>query len=349
VFYRPKDFYDQHKVNMILDQKISRINFKRKKIFTEDKSAIDYDVLVVTDTPENRYPDIKGTNKENIYGYKKLKDIDRIVNALPVIKTVVIQSDSFSGLAAAFSFIKRKKEVILVSSQNDFLAAHFEAETLEWLISQWEEKGLRIIRGNTISEILGDKDAKAVRLQSGKVFSAEVILFVETDEDLRLFSGSSLKTDQKIEVSPEFKAEADDVFVIDQACGLSGTEPVTPLSVLEEQGKAVAAVINGQEIVFSMPVCCWSENIEGFVITVLGRVDEEGVTVSHAFDQESGTYKGLYVKDNCLVGAILVNKEDERDYLLGKIRAKAHFDCPQEKQGIDHSGENECYAGDISG
>ncbi|MCK5013526.1 MAG: FAD-dependent oxidoreductase [Candidatus Omnitrophica bacterium] len=327
VFYRSKDFYDQHNVNIILDQKISRVNFKRKRVFTEDKQQFEYDVLIVTDTPENRYPDIKGTNKENVYGYKKLNDIDKIVNALPVVKTVVIQSNSFSGFEAALSFIKREKEVILVSSEDSFLTASFETEMVEWLISKLEEKGLRVIRDNMISEILGDKDAKAVRLQSGKVFSAEVILFVETDEDLRLFSGSSIKVTQKIEVNAEFKAGSDDVFAVDQACQLSGFEPVTPLSVLEEQGETVAAVISGQERTFTMPLCTLSQNIEGFVLTVLGRIDGEGVTVNHAFDQDSGTYKGLYIQDNCLVGAVLVNKEDERDALLENIQKKVLFDC----------------------
>ena len=318
VFYRSKDFYEQHNVNIVFDQKISRINFKRKKIFTEDKKQIDYDVLVVSDTPENRYPDIKGTNKENIYGYKKLKDIEGIVNALPVVKTVVIQSNSFAGLEVALSFIKRGKEVILISSEESFLITHFETEMVEWLIKKFEEKGLRIIQGNAISEILGDKAAKAVRLQTGKVFSAEVILFVETNEDLRLFSGSLLKVGENIEVNPEFKADAQDVFVVDQSCSLSGSEPVTPLLVLEEQGEMVAAAINGQERVFSMPLCIWSQNIEGLAITVLGRIDESGVTVNHAFDQESGTYRGLYTKDKCLVGAVLVNTEDKRDELLRK-------------------------------
>ena len=349
VFYRTKDFYEQHNVRMVFDQKISRINFKRKKIFTEDKQEIDYDVLLVTDTPGNRYPDIKGTNKENIYGYKKLKDIDQIVNALPVVRTVVIQSDSFSGLEAAMSFIKREKEVILVSSENGFLNRHFEAEVLQWLTGALEEKGLRVMPENAIAEILGDKDAKAVRLQSGKVFSAEVILFMETDEDLRLFSSSSITTGRKIEVSSEFKAGADDVFVVDQACSLSGPDPVTPLPVLEEQAKAVVAVINGQESVFSIPVCSWNQKIEGFVITVLGRIDEEGLTVNRTFDQESGTYRGLYLKDNALVGALLVNKENERGSLLGNIFNKTLFDFSTEEQGADGNCAKEgCYAGEMS-
>ena len=97
-----------------------------------------------------------------------------------------------------------------------------------------------------------------------------------------------------------------------------------------------------------MPLCIWNQNVEGLLITVLGRIDEEGVAVNHTFDQEAGTYKGLYIKDNCLIGAILINKEDERDELLGNIREKTHFDSTQEGQNADHSGEDECYVGEVS-
>ncbi|MBN1870314.1 MAG: FAD-dependent oxidoreductase [Candidatus Omnitrophica bacterium] len=349
VFCRPKDFYIQHNIKIVFDQKIARINFKRKKIFTEEKQQIDYDILVVTDTPENRYPDIKGTDKENVYGYKKLKDIDKIVNALPVIKTVVIQSDSFSGLQAALSFIKRDKEVILVCSPNNFIARHFEAEAAQWLTEKFVEKGLRIIPGNMITEILGDKDAKAVRLQSGKVFSAEAIVFMETDEDLRLFSESIRIMNRKIEVNHEFRADAEGVFAVDQACSLSGSEPVTPLSVLEEQAEIVAAVINGQERAFSMPLCAWSQKMEGLVLTVLGNVDEEGITEDHIFDRASATYKRLYLKENRLIGAILVNKEEERVVLLENIRQKSCYDLGTEQQGVNSVEGKECCVSEMNG
>jgi nitrite reductase (NADH) large subunit len=217
VFPRSRGFYEQHHAQVLFDKKITRINVKRKKIFTEEQEPIDYDVLVVTDTPENRFPDIKGTNKQNIFGYKKLKDIDTIVNALPFVKTVVIQSDRFSGLQAAASFIKREKEVILVSSEGNFLNKHFDAAATAWLMAKFEEKGLRILVGNPITEILGDKDAKAVRLRSGKVFSAEIVLFMETEEDLRLFAGSGVPMGQKIDVDRDFKAGgADNLFIVDQ-------------------------------------------------------------------------------------------------------------------------------------
>ena len=70
---------------------------KRKKIVIEDNGQIDYDILIITDTPENRFPTIKGANRTGIYGYKKLKDVDQMLNVLPVGDTVANQAYRFSG------------------------------------------------------------------------------------------------------------------------------------------------------------------------------------------------------------------------------------------------------------
>ncbi len=343
VFYKSKDFYEKNNVNVVLDKKISRINLRRKKIFMENKEQIDYDILVITDTSENRFPNIKGTNKGNVFGYKKLGDVDKIVNALPIIKTVVIQSDSFSGLQAAASFVKREKEVILVSSEHDFLGRHFSGEALDWLVGQFEVKGLRIMRASTISEILGDKEAKAIKLGSGKVFASEVILFMETDEDLRLFSGLETCAGQKIDVDDSFKAKGiEGLFVADQVCSLSEKEPVTPLVVLEEQGKKIAAVIAGKDLELALPTDLQSFKMEDLAVTIIGQVQErEGIVINQVFDQESGRYKRFYLEDNCLIGAVLMNSEDEVQDILRKINEKVVFeaacDVPQSSEDFQES------------
>jgi len=332
VFCRSMDFYERHRVNVILDKTISRVNLKRRKILTEEKEQIDYDTLIVTDTPENRFPDIRGTHKDGVFGYRKLKDIDQIVNILPLIETVAVQSDSFSGLQAALAFVKRKKETILISSEDSFLNRHFEAETLEWLMGAFEEKGLRIMRASAISEILGDRDAKAVRLQSGKVFAAEVVLFGETDEDLRLFSNSDLKVNGKINVDAQCRTNIAGVFAVDQACSLSVSDPVTPLSVLEEQGKAVAAAVSGEEQPICWPVRLRHLNTERLAITVLGetKVSEE-IEVRRAFNRESGAYEGLYTDNNRLVGAVLINNEGKKSELLRSINEKTDIGPAQKE------------------
>lgn len=366
VFCRAKDFYVQNKVNIVLDKKISRINVKRKKIFIEDNGQMDYDILIITDTPENRFPSIKGAHKTGIYGYKKLKDVDQMLNILPVVDTVAIQSDSFSGLQAAAAFANRGKEIIFISSKDSFLTKHFEGDVLQWLVNRLDAAGLRIMLDNAITEILGEKDARAVRLKSGKVFSAQIILFGETDEDLRVFPDSGLHRTKRIEVDAQFRSNIDSIFVVDQVCVFKDSEyssssntqiisePITPLSILLNQGKVVAAAINGQKMSFEIPILQWDLNCEDLTLTVLGQtgLSAEG-EVQRTFEQESGRYAGLYYENNCLVGAVLVNAEDQRAQMLKMIKEKTPIDeaneaCLTEGINTKQGNSKEINSDDIS-
>jgi nitrite reductase (NADH) large subunit len=324
----------------VLDKKISRVNVKRKKIFTEDKGQMDYDVLIVTETPENKYPDIKGTNKAGVYGYKKFKDVDAMMNAMAFVDCVVIQSDTWAGLEAAVAFAKREKDVILISSDNDVLGKCFEGEMLERVARRFAENGVRIMRGQSIGEVLGDKDAKAVRLQSGKVLAAQIILFVETAEDLRLFSDPGLEIDTKIQVNTWFQSKAEGVFGVDQARDSFGFEPITPLEILEEQGMVVAAAISGEELTVVDCVAQRHLHWTEINIVILGQVERgEDVAVYRACEQESGRYKGLYVKGRRLVGAVLVDRGDEVEEILTLIRDKSLIDAAFIQGGLRRDGE----------
>ena len=198
VLYRPKDFYTKSKINIMFDHSISRINLKKNKIFCEDKSQIDFDVLLITETPEPRFPDIRGANKQGVFSCYRLSAINEIIKTIPLVENIVIQSDTFYGLRIASALSRKGKEVVLVTSHAHLLSPYLDLEGAQFVMKALESKGLGVMTGATISEILGDGEAKAVRLTSGKVIAGDMVIFAETAEDLRLFSDSSLELGKKI-------------------------------------------------------------------------------------------------------------------------------------------------------
>jgi len=324
VLARPKEFYDQNNVDVVLDKKITRINTKRKRITFEDKEQIEYDTLIITDTPENRYPDIKGTNKTGVYGIKKLSDIETLTQNIPMIDTVAVVCEHFSGLQLAAAVVQRKKEVIVISSENDFLGRHFDQMAIDWLTARFLDSGIRVMRGNKISEILGDKDTKAVRLGSEKVLSAQAVIFEELDEDLRLLSDSDLKSNKKILVNHQFRTNIEDVYAVDQTCDTEASvvwkEPIKTIPILSGQSDAVVAAITGREAVEQAIVPMARLNIDSLNITVIGNTDKNDlIQLEQAFKQEAGTFSGLYYQNDALIGSILVNLEHEVDRLMRQI------------------------------
>lgn len=237
IFYKPSDFYEKNRIQVLLDRKISRINLKKNRITTEDKQQFDYEVLIIADAPGYKLPDIKGVHKNGVYPFRQLKEIDQILDVLPLMDTVVIQSDSARGLSIAAAFLKKDKEVICIIST--------EQIAQEWLAAHAGQK--IVIYQNPITEILGEGDVKAVRLSSGKVLAAQMVIFPEAKGDFKLFADSPLKINNKICVNEQFQAGVEGVFAVDAACeypaaGSSNADSL-PVAVLEQQGATVAAAL----------------------------------------------------------------------------------------------------------
>jgi nitrite reductase (NADH) large subunit len=204
---------------------------------------------------------------------------------------------------------------------------------LPWLTGLIEETGIRLMQENTITEILGDKEVKAIRSGEGKVFSTQVILFGEMNEDLRLFADTGLQMDKKINVDLRFKTNIESIYAVDQVCKQNSyqqmvlTEPVTPPEVIEDQAKVVAAAIAGQEQESSSLVLTWEIEIKGLTLTFIGQTElNEGRSLRRTFNQESGKYTGIYLENNCVVGAVLVNTQDEKDKFVRLTREKGQIE-----------------------
>ncbi len=219
IFYQPKEFYEHNRINVILQRQIARVNFKKKKIFTEEKDRIDFDFLIIADTNQVKFSDIKGTAKTGVFPLRMM-DMKKILAALPFVETVVIESSSAQGLRMAEAFKEQGKEVIVLD--------------------------------HSVTEILGDSDVKAVRLKSGKVIAAEMVIFTEARPDLRLFADTELKIDQRILIDSSLRTNIEGVFAFPPVARFKeeqfNTGDLTSTFKLEEAGKTIAANISAQSV-----------------------------------------------------------------------------------------------------
>ena len=260
IFYKPGDYYEKNRINVVTGQKIARVNLRKCKVTTDDKEAFEGDVLIITDAPGYKLPEIKGVNKNGVHALQQLKELDQILDFLPLIDTVAIQSDSGRGLSIAVAFLKRDKEVIWAVSSDQVARKFLDSDAGGKMTAAVQEKRLRMVAGNPIAEILGEGDAKAVRLKSGKVFAAQIVVFPDAQADLKLFIDPAVTIEGGIRVNEQFQTGIEGVFALDAAClpvQRSGTYSAGEaganrgqenagfllVTVLEQQGAAVAAAL----------------------------------------------------------------------------------------------------------
>jgi nitrite reductase (NADH) large subunit len=212
---KPKDFYEKNNIQIISDKKLTRINTKRARIFGEDREQWEYDVLIIADLPNKRFPEIKGANKEGIYNFRSLTHLEDLVKKYPFIETIIIETNSVEGFKFAASLIKKGKEVAIISSEAQMAIP----EDVQNLLTS-ETARFQIFADNAIAEILGDSDIKAVRLKSGKVLGCQAVAVEAMREDYRIFSDWDIT--EKISANEYGETSVENVFVVQNVLQAEG-------------------------------------------------------------------------------------------------------------------------------
>ncbi len=253
IYYRSNEFYKEKNINIVLGKRIVRVDTKKNHLLTEYKEHISFDVLIVTDAPQIKFPDIKGAHKTGVFTLRRLADVKNIIAVLPLIETVAIEADGLSGLTAAQAFRKRGKEVLLVNLKWPLAAAKQAGDNLKKLL---EGNGVRLIHDNKIVEILGEGEVKAIRLKSGKVIAAQMVILGEVNPNLRAFQESNLEMDLRIKVNESFRTNYENIYALDDISRRSNEECCDDyeksLLRLEHDGRIAGLSILG-ETPFSQP------------------------------------------------------------------------------------------------
>ena len=228
---KPKSFYEKAKVNVQLDKNLARINFRKGVVVTEEKEQFEFEGLLLADVGEYKLPDIRGVNKFGVWNVNSLTDAEQILNRLTFCETVIIQATGINGLLTAQAIKSRGKEVTVIVKLE-------LSESTPPIFKSLEESGV-VLLTNDIVEILGDSEAKAVRLDSRKVIAGDLILFDDLKPNLKIFADSPLEAGESIQVNEAFHTNLENVFAADQVIKQSGLAPF-------EQGKAVAQAMLNQ-------------------------------------------------------------------------------------------------------
>lgn len=315
-----QDFYTANRINVITDKKVTKIHPKRKRILTETKEHIPFDVLIVEDGGAFTAPDIKGAQKQGVFHLKTFEDAQKAVAYLGLAEIAIVEVDNIIALQAACQLKQSGKDVIVVSPSPHILADILDKDVADHLMEQLQKQGLRFVFNNGIVEVLGDADAKAIRLKTGKVLEAQIIVFSQAEKNLSLLNTEDLSKDETndfikyedVYCAKDLKMSADrsvweDFFIGQYALGI--------------QGKNIAEGIAGQPAAaLEMPVER-TFDLGGASIVLLGIAKKNDTMSAYMkVDYKVDAYKKIFVQDDVVKGAALMNRKEDILPLLQLMR-----------------------------
>ncbi len=193
---------------------------KESKIATlKDGEQIHYDKLVIATGSTPVKPKwLKGADLDNVFVIPKDRTyLDDMKAKIAGLKKVVVIGAGFIGVEFSDELLKHGHEVILVEKEKDILCNAFDEEIASRIAGILESRGVKIVTGNGISEVIGTSKVEGVKLENGDILDADaVILSMGYKPNTKLAEDSGIYVDESgfIAVDEFMRTHEKDVFAI---------------------------------------------------------------------------------------------------------------------------------------
>jgi NADPH-dependent 2,4-dienoyl-CoA reductase/sulfur reductase-like enzyme/rhodanese-related sulfurtransferase len=239
---KPSLFKRRFDIEVRTRHEVVGIDRAAKEISVKDLDAeatyqMAYDKLVLAPGADPIEPPIPGVDAHGVFTLRNLEDTDRIAEAMPEARRVVVVGGGYVGLETAEQFRRKGLEVALAEMQPQVLPMH-DPEMVEPLHRQLEYNGIRLELGNGIASI-EEKHGRAVAavLADGTRLPADIILLgigVRPNVALAVAAGIELGASRGIATDDYMRTNDPDVYAVGDAAeytyGPTGAKMRVPLA-----------------------------------------------------------------------------------------------------------------------
>jgi len=245
---------------------------------------------------------LKGTNLENVFTISKDKiQLDRAFQKIKDCKKIVVVGAGFIGVEMSDELNKLGKEVTLVEILPHILGLTFDEEIAVQAEEVLKARGVKIISGVGVKEIVGDKKVREVLLGDGEKIEAEVVILAmgyRPNTELAQKSGVKINERGFIKVDGYMRTENPDVFAIGDCAEKWDFITRKPSAVMLASAAVAEARIAGMNLFMRRSVKTFGGTIAIFS-TAIGDIAfaAAGLTESTArkegFDIAVATFEGI--------------------------------------------------------
>jgi NAD(P)H-nitrite reductase large subunit len=319
--FRDEGFYRNHKVKLILGKRATGLDTKKGKVSLADGTRLPYDRLLLSVGGVPIVPPIEGLrdDTQGVFTFIQLQEAKRLIEYIEQqsIQEAVVLGAGLIGLKAIEGLLERGVRVTVIELMDRILANTFDVEASSIIEERLKAHGCTIIKGDTIAraKTRGGK-IRQLNLKSGQeIPTSLLIVAVGVHPNLALLKGTSIKKDRGIVVDEFMQTSVQDVYSAgDCAQGLdflSKEHAVIAIwPVAARQGRVAGLNMSGAQTPYRGLFAMNSVQIMDIPTISFGMTtppEGEGYEVLHNLDRARSSYKKIVLRNDRVVGAILLN------------------------------------------
>lgn len=197
-------------VELHLGHKVIKLDPQGKSIQDEEGHEYTYDMLLLaTGGTPNQLP----FGKDKIIYYRNFQDYQRLRTLSENKESFLVIGGGFIGSEIAAALRMVGKEVTMVFPEDAISANVFPQDLAEYINDYYREQGIKIVSGDTVTNIEESGDHLTVHTKNGKIFEVDgIVAGIGVHPNVDLAQQAGLKVENGIVVDEHLMTTAPDIY-----------------------------------------------------------------------------------------------------------------------------------------
>ncbi len=304
----PANWYEERRIQMALGQRIVHIDPEEHQVASADGSVHRYDALVLATGAHSFVPPLPGV-EVGVYTLRTLQDALSLLERTATAKRVVVLGGGLLGLDISAALNARNIVVTIVEMLSRLLPRQLDVEGAGVLQGILEDKGLRILTGDSCVQIEANGPARRLHLKSGQVLDADLVLVsAGVRPNIELAQQAGLACNRGVLVNERLLTSDSSIYAIGDVAEFNQRVWGIIPAALAQARVAAAQIAGDESLLYQDIIPSTTLQVTGIDLTSIGEVNPQGdgfVEVRRA-EPTAGIYKKLVIRDGRVVGAVVL-------------------------------------------
>lgn len=328
LWLKARDYYQQWRLTPMLGRRVTQVDAAAKNLSLDNGESIPYDRLLVASGARPILPGIPGQDLQGVFTIRTLEHFQAMRARLQTKTRVAVVGSGLVGIKTAQALAIAGFDVTLVARKAQVLSNLLDAAAAALLHQALAEIGVKL-RCHAIPVALAGRHGQvtAVVLADGSDIPADLVIFgVGVTPNTEFLSAANLSDPRGLAVDSQLRTAQADIFAAgdctrptDRLTGQPTYFAIWPAAV--EQGRLAGANMTGQARHYG-GILAQNTFAVGSTRIIAGgmvRPAADGCEVQVDHDPHSRSYRRLVIRDDRLVGVILVGQVEEAGVYLSLI------------------------------
>ena len=322
IILKDRNWYQGNNICLISGKPVVSVDAQAKIAVLSGGQEIAFDACVfATGSNAIRLP-IAGIEMPGVVTFRDLSDVTVMEQAADIGRKITVIGGGLLGIEAAYGLAKRGADVTLVHVMDRLMERQLDAAAAGLVKKALGRKRVKVLLQKQSIGITGKECATGIAFADGTSLEADlVVCAVGIKPNSDLAKGAGLAVNRGIVVDDHMAASLPGFYAIGECAEHRGTAYglVEPAYA---QAETLAKHLIGQQAVFEGMILATNLKVSGLPVFSAGMfMGGDGMQVVTLEDRKTGSYRKLVLRDDCLVGCVLVGEAEDALWYLELIRS----------------------------